>query len=313
MSAQANARGIRLMSLAMSAFMANDAIVKTLSTALPVGQLVLVRGLIATTIVVLAGRTRSPHAAMASGRPTWTARTVGLVSLRGFLDALATLAYMTSLFHMPLANAAAINMAAPLFVTLFAAVLLKARVRALGWLATGAGFLGVLLIIQPRPDSFNGWGWLCLAGTVVQASRDLLTQRIPRQVPSQIITLVTAGSVTLSGGLLALAQDMQPLAVRELALMAGAGAFIAIGYHLLIIATRAGDPAVVAPFRYSGLLLALALGWLLWDQVPNALAWVGIVMLLSAGAYLLRTLRSDPTQTEPDQDHPMRAPGRPDR
>ena len=290
-AAHADARGIRLMTLAMSAFMVNDAIVKTLSTAMSAGQLVMVRGLIATAILLLVARASTWRAPTPAEGRVWSVRTAGLVLLRGVLDAMATLAYIVSLFHMPLANAAAINMAGPLFVTLFAATLLKVRVGALGWLATAAGFVGVLLVIQPRADSFNVWGWLCLSGTVVQASRDLLTQRIPRQVPSQAITLVTAASVTVSGGLLSVTQDVQPLAARELALLGGAATFLAIGYFLLVNATRAGDPAVVAPFRYSGLLLALLLGWLLWDQVPNALGWVGIVMLLSAGAYLLRTVR----------------------
>lgn len=286
-----NLRGIRLMTLAMSAFMLNDVIVKTLSSSLPVGQLVLMRGMFATALLTFFSATHLLRTGSADEGRVWTPRTIGLVALRGALDAVATLVYIVSLFHMPLANAAAINMAAPLFVTLLAATLLNARVSALSWLATVTGFVGVLLIIQPRPDSFNGWGWLCLSGTVVQASRDLLTLHIPRQVPSRVITLVTAASVTLAGGLLALFQDFQPLAARELALMAGAGTLIAIGYHLLVDATRVADPAVVAPFRYSGLLLALLLGWLLWSQIPNPLAWVGIAMLLAAGVYLLRTVR----------------------
>lgn len=290
MSGRENARGIRLMTLAMSAFMVNDAFVKTLSASMAVGQLVLVRGLIATAILLVVGRAAAAPAAP-PGRVRWTAGTAGLVLLRGSLDAAATLAYIVALFHIPLANAAAINMATPLFVTLLAATLLKARVSALAWAATVTGFVGVLMIIQPRVDSFNVWGWLCLAGTVAQAARDLITLRIPRDVPSHVITLVTAVSVSVAGGALALVQEVQPLALRELALLAAAAVFLTLGYRLVVGATRSGDPAVIAPFRYSGLLIALLLGWLLWGQVPNALAWLGIALLLAAGAYLMRTLR----------------------
>jgi len=279
------------MTLAMSVFMLNDAMVKTLSVSLPVSQVVLIRGLFAVAFLVLVGRGAIFSPVAGSSGEIWTRRTIGLVLLRGVLEGFATLAYIVSLFHLPLANVASINMAAPLFLTLIAATWLKTPVSPLGWLATLTGFTGVMLIIQPSAANFNAWGWLCLASTVVQAVRDLMTQRIPYNVPSQAITLVVALSVTAGGGLIGLWQDFQPLTAQAVALMAGAGLCIAIGYYCLVMATRVGDPTVVAPFRYSGLLLALVLGWLLWDQVPNLLAWLGIGLLLSAGAYLLRTVR----------------------
>ena len=50
---------------------------------------------------------------------------------------------------------------------------------------------------------------------------------------------------------------------------------------------RSGDISVIAPFRYTGLLFALAMGWLVWGDVPNALAWAGIALLMGAGLYVL--------------------------
>ena len=61
-----------------------------------------------------------------------------------------------------------------------------------------------------------------------------------------------------------------------------------MGYYLLILSTRAGDMSVVAPFRYVGLLFALILGWAVWGDLPNVLAWVGIGFVLGAGLYMLR-------------------------
>jgi LPXTG-motif cell wall-anchored protein len=68
--------------------------------------------------------------------------------------------------------------------------------------------------------------------------------------------------------------------------------FLAVGYHLIIRSVRAGDVSVVAPFRYTGLLFALVLGWAVWGDVPNALAWVGIALLIAAGLYLIRRERA---------------------
>jgi drug/metabolite transporter (DMT)-like permease len=74
----------------------------------------------------------------------------------------------------------------------------------------------------------------------------------------------------------------------HLALLAAAAVFLAGAYQLMIRATRAGDLSMVAPFRYSGLLVAVALGWRVWGEVPNALAWAGIALVLGAGLYVLR-------------------------
>lgn len=285
-AAAANRRGIRLMVAAMACFVVNDALVKFVSQSLPAGQLIFVRGLMATALVLAVMRLtvmRGTGAAVPLRRLAG-----GWVALRALLDGLASLTYLISLFHLPLANATAINMASPLFITLAAVWWLRQRVGPLQWLAVAAGFAGVLLVIQPRAEGFNAFAWLCLLGTVLHAARDLVTLRIASDVPSIGVTLATAVMVTLQAGLLMLAEGLVPMNAAQLALLAAAAAFLASGYQLIIRATRAGSISVVAPFRYSGLLLAVAIGWAVWGEVPNALAWAGIALMLGAGLYLLR-------------------------
>jgi drug/metabolite transporter (DMT)-like permease len=281
---RANRRGIRLMVLAMACFIANDTLIKFLSESLPAGQLIFVRGVIATTLVwavVRAAGVRVEPRRLATG---W-------VALRAAIDALATFGYLLSLFHLPIANATAINMATPLFITVLAVLWLRARVGPLRWLATGAGFAGVLLVIQPRAEGFNAYAWLCLLATFLHALRDLVTPRIPRDMPSIGITLATAVAVTAVAGALALLQGFGPMTGEQGLLLAAAGAFLASGYHLVIRATRSGDLSVVAPFRYSGLLMAVVLGRAVWGDAPNALSWAGIALVIGAGLYLLQRER----------------------
>ena len=59
--------------------------------------------------------------------------------------------------------------------------------------------------------------------------------------------------------------------------------FLSTGYFAIIAATRHAELSVVAPFRYVGLLWALLLGWVFWGDVPNLLAWAGMVCLVVAG------------------------------
>ena len=288
-----NRRGIVAMSLAMTGFVSNDALVKHASESLPSMQLIFIRGLFATALLLVMakalGAWGSPSVSATGGMRVLLQRPV---LLRSVLDALATMTYLTSLFHLPLGNATAINMASPLFITLFAVLVLAERVGPARWLAIGTGFAGVLLIVQPSTAGFNAYALLCLGGTLLHTGRDLVTRSIPLSVPSVLITLSTAVGVTLLSGVLSLFQGWQAVTVPQLAVLAAASVFLSSGYYLLVLAMRAGDMSVVAPFRYAGLLYALLLGWLVWGDIPNALAWTGIAMLVGAGLYVLHSERA---------------------
>lgn len=278
----ANRRGIIAMSLAMASFVTNDALVKYVSQSLPSAQLIFIRAAFAALLLLAVARAMG--VLNAAG---WRAMAQRPVLLRSGLDALGTFTYLTSLFHLPIANATAINMAAPLFITLFAVIAFGERVGPGRWLAIAAGFAGVLLIVQPTSTGFNAYALLCVVGTLFHAARDLGTRRIAAGTPSILITLATALAVLLLAAALTALQGWQPPTARQLALLATAAVFLSAGYYLVITGMRAGDISVVAPFRYTGLLFALVLGWAIWGDVPNALAWAGIALLVGAGLYVL--------------------------
>ena len=280
-----NSRGVLAMSAGMASFVANDAIVKTVSESLPSGQLICLRGVFATVLLLAV---LAPMGLLRDLRLLWNRRVV----LRAFLDACATLTYLTSLFHLPIGNATAINMATPLFITLFAVIAFKEKVGGARWLAIATGFTGVLLVVQPSGTAFNAYALLCLGGTLLHASRDLITRTIDRRIPSLLVTFSTAIAVTLLSGLWSLQQEWRPPTGRDLALLATASVFLSIGYFLLTIAMRAGEMSVIAPFRYAGLLFALLIGFIVWGDVPNTLAWAGIALLVGAGLYVLHSERS---------------------
>lgn len=270
------------MAAGMAAFAVNDTLVKFVSQSLPAPQLIFLRGIF--SIVLLLGLIQ------ASGALRHLPRLLDRrVMLRAFLDGIATLAYLVSLFHLPLANTTAINMAAPLFVTLYAIAFFGEKVAAGRWVAIIAGFIGVLLVVQPRSDAFNAWALLCLFAAWLNASRDVVTRTIATGVPVLVITLSTALTVTaMSGGWALLAHAWQPVSWQQVALLAGAAVVLSVGYYLITLAMRSGEMSVIAPFRYAGLLAALVLGYLVWGDVPNTLATAGIVLLVVAGLALLR-------------------------
>ena len=178
-------------------------------------------------------------------------------------------------------------MTSPLLIAVMAAVFMRERVGVGRWLAIGLGFLGVLLIIQPRAEGFNVYAVVCLFGTVLMSVRDLLTRRIGPQVPSTIITLATAVAVTLLSGAASLVEGWRPFGGFELGLLALASIFLAGGYYGIVIGMRNGEMSVIGPFRYSGLLWALAIGFVVWGELPNPLAWTGIALLAGSGLYVV--------------------------
>lgn len=276
----ANRRGILSMAGAMACFVANDTVVKLVSASMPTAQLIFLRGMLATAIVLMA-----VHASGASARLR-DAVAPGVIP-RALAEATATVLYLSALFHLPLANAAAINLSAPLFIVVLAVVLLRERVGGSHWAAVCAGFVGVLLVVQPGLGGFNVYAIVCLVGAFFQAVRDLLTRRIAGDVPAVLITLTTSVAVTAVAGVLSLLEGWRAFGARELGLLALAAAFLMGAYALIVDAMRHGEMSLVAPFRYTGVLYAIVLGYIVWGDVPNRLAWGGIVLLVAAGLFVL--------------------------
>lgn len=270
---------------AMAGFVVNDALTKYLSQTIPSAQLIFMRGVLATVLVLgiaqLLGATRQLASVL---QPR--------VALRATVDACGSVMYLLSLFHLPLGNATAINLAAPLFMVVFAVWFLKEKPGPARWLAVGAGFVGVLCVVQPRGDGFNAWALLCLAGTLFHAARDLLTRGIDPAIPSIVVTLATALAVTLLSGAMSLVQGWQPFGATELGLLAAASVFLTVGYFLIIQCMRQGEVSLTAPFRYSALLFAVLLGFVVWGDVPNLWAWCGIALLVGSGLYVVHHERA---------------------
>ena len=280
-----NRRGVIAMSVGMASFVLNDSLVKYVSDSLHPSQLIFLRGLLAmlglALLCVYMGTFKNPDNTFSALRDRW-------VLIRSCLDGLASLVYLTAMFHMPLANATAINMATPLLIALLSGLLLGVRVSMGNWLIIATGFAGVLLVVQPQADGFNQWAWVCLGGTFLHALRDISMRFVPSQIPSMIVTLSTATTATLMAGVWSLWQEWAAVSMTSWACMGGAAVLLSTGYFLLIQSTRSADLTVVAPFRYVGLLTAVVMGFVVWGDIPNTMAWCGMVLLVGAGLMMLR-------------------------
>ena len=280
-----NTRGILAMSAAVFVFIFNDALIKIAAETVPAIQAIGVRGVFATLWVVLALAVTGAWRRLGGVAHPY-------VLLRGALEAASSIVYLVALFHIQFAIATAINLSTPLIFTALAVLLLKERVRWRRWSAVVVGFLGVLLVIQPRPGDIDVWAWAVLLATVLGAFRDVLGRYLPASVPTLVVSFASAVAVALVGCAWTFVEGWQPMTAREIGLLVASSLLLAAGYQFLVIALRSGaEFSVIGSFRYASILWALGIGYVVWGDVPNALALFGIVVIVGSGLYILHRER----------------------
>lgn len=281
-----NTRGALLMMGSMAAFTVNDAIVKLLGGSLPLFQIITLRGALTSVWVFLLAR----HLGALHLR--FDHRDRVLVAMRCVSEIGATFFFLTALMNMPLANVTAVLQALPLTVTLGAALIFGEPV---GWrrmLAIGIGFCGMLLIVRPGPDGFTTHAIYALLAVTCVTARDLITRRMSSHVPSMVVTLATALTVTGLGLVGSLTVSWVPLDLQSGLLVFGASVFVLIGYLCSVMVMRVGEVGFIAPFRYTSLVWALGLGWLIFGNWPDPVTMLGAGLVVATGLFTLFRERS---------------------
>lgn len=276
-----NFRGILAILASSTGFAVNDAFVKLVTTELPNSQIIVLRGALATIVLAfatsLAGAWRPPAVLL---------QTPMLIRL--IFSAFATMSIVAALRHLPLATTSAILQVGPLAVTAGAALLLGMPVGWRRWLASIAGFVGVLFVIKPGTESFVPEAWIGIAALFFTATRDLTTRFINHSVPSIFVAVASSAVITVGGlALIPFDSNWVTPSHQSWALLAACAVSLYFAYYFGIVAMRIGEIAVVAPFRYALVLESMLLGYLFWDHLPDAWSLFGIAVVVLAGLYLL--------------------------
>lgn len=276
-----NLRGILAVLASSTTFVVSDAIVKLIAARLPASEIIVVRGSMATVLLALGARL------LGGWRPV-SILLQPMMLLRILSAGAASCLVVLSLRDLPLANVNAVLQMTPLAVTAGAAIVYGERVGPSRWLAALIGFVGVLLIVKPGSSIFGAAAFTVLIALIFTTTRDLTTRGLSRDIPAMFVGAASACAISLSGLVIVPfdAPWVMPGA-KDWQLMGISAVLLFFGNTLLITALRTGEIGVVAPFRYAPVPLSLGLGYLWWGDVPDALAVVGIVMVLSAGLALL--------------------------
>lgn len=271
-------RGIGAMCVAIAGFITNDALIKLASEAMPLGEIIFIRG-------VLAGLMIGAVVVASGHRRQLTALFDRQVMLRNVGEIGGTIAYLTALFHLPIANSTTILQTVPLAVAAAGAVFLGERVGWRRWSAIVIGFIGVVIVIRPGPAGFDVYALWALVAVGFVVLRDLATARIPGAVPTILVAFSAVIASALAGLVLWPTEAwVAPDAARLLLLFVSALALL-IGFSFIIISLRIGPITVSAPFRYTAVLWATAYGYLFWGDLPDLLTVLGMALIVGTGIY----------------------------
>ena len=271
--------GIIAMCLAMTCFIISDVFSKLAAAALPVGEVIVVRGLM-TILIVVAPVLASGALASLSDRfsQAWSVRVLGEMA--------AAILFVSALTYLPIAHVVAITQTVPLVMTAAAAIFLGEIVGWRQWAATCFGFAGVLLIVKPGTAGFSWWSLAALGSVAAIVVRDIATRRMDKTIPATLITLTTAVGVTVAGCALSSVEGgWRSPSLLLLLYLAGGAVAVGGAYYFSILAVRKAQLSTVAPFRYTIVPLSLIAGFLIWDDSPDGLSMLGITIIAGAGLY----------------------------
>ena len=267
------------MSLAAACYVMSDIFMKFLSSEISIFQITFLRGLLVTFFLFSYCYISKASFFVRE----WKDRLV--IAIRSILEVIMTYTFLAALFNMNVANANAILQLIPLVVLLGSFAFLRQSPKTHEWVAVLVGCLGAVIIIRPGALDFNFFTIHALVAVFCLAARDLLTVRLNKKIPSNIVAFYSALMLTLASFLL----SKDPVYFGDLRnsfFILYTAIFVSIGYIASVAAMRFGDVTFVSPFRYTALLWATAMGFIFFKEIPKFTTLLGGSIIILAGIYI---------------------------
>jgi drug/metabolite transporter (DMT)-like permease len=272
--------GIGLMCVAVALFACNDAVAKFLNGHMDAVQVVWARYMSAFALAVALLNPLKDPQVMRTARP-W------LQLGRSTLLLLSTLLNFIALRYLQLDQTIAIMFCTPFLVALLGGPLLGEWIRWRRWAAIIVGFCGVLLVARPGAGGIHPAALLVLGAAICYAFYVISTRILSRwdsdKTTNFYSNLVGAAAIALAVPFFWTPQS-DPLVIL---MMASMGLFSGLGHYLLIRGHRLAPASVLAPFIYTEIVWMIALGYLVFADVPNRWTMAGVAVVIASGLYLL--------------------------
>lgn len=272
-------RAIMLKLLSIALFAVMGGLIKYGARSLPVGEVVVLRSLFAFL----------PLAFMiqrSGGFGTLKTRRIGAHLRRSFPGFWGMVCGFSALTLLPLADATAINFAAPILTTLLAIPLLGERVGIHRGTAILVGFVGMLVMVRPGEASLSIGAIWGLTGAVATAFAMIAIRKMEATEPSLSIVFYYTLFCTI-GGLISLPFAAEWPSLPDFAALASAGMIGGVAQVLMTRSYRLAPASVIAPFDYTALIFAMIVGFTVWREVPSLTTLTGAGLVIASGLYIL--------------------------
>jgi len=277
-------------------FSALDSIIKTLAPNYPIPFLVWARwGVQTLALLIWWGPQMKGRLFSTQKLPVQLFRGVVLVGSSFF--------FMTALKYLPLAEATALNYSTPAIVTLMAAMVLHERLNKASIGFVLAGVVGMLLIVRPGADVFQGASLLALGSALCYSIFQILTRTVVDDDPRVSLFYPALVGTLLATLCVPFVEMPHDIATTDIALLVAGALVGTCGHFMFILAFRHGAVSALTPFTYFQIVFATLIGWLLFGAFPDAWALSGMAIIAGSGLLITlsqqRRARSLATLTRP--------------
>ncbi|MDE0308486.1 MAG: DMT family transporter [Acidiferrobacterales bacterium] len=289
-----NVQGIVCLIFALLCLTVSDAIIKWLSSTYALHEITLIRALFALTMVVVFAKYFGDLSRVRTRR-------LGLHLIRGFMLVLANIFFFLGLSVMPLATTVALFYCAPFFICILARVILHEPVGLPRWMAIAAGMLGVVVIAQPGGTDFSWSVFLPVGAAFTYSLMVMMTRKLAISDSAESMSFYIQACFlifSLLSGLLIgdgrfntfdhptldflLRAWLWP-SLKDFQILLICGAASAAGTYLLSQSYRIAQASVVAPFEYVSLPFAIAVGFIVWGDLPGLSDYIGSALIVCSG------------------------------
>ena len=308
-------KGIFLIILGMSIFSVQDVLVKYLSTSTSVFQIFFVRSIVGLLTIGL-------YLSITKKKIIFKSQYPLLTLIRVVLFFSAFLAFYVSLSNLSLAVANTLFFTSPFFITIFSIIFLKEQIGIRRWLAIIIGFLGVIVVMNPRPENLNLFHLLPIYCAACYALSMIIIKKTADKdsVYSQIFHLYISALILSSiislfigdGSFNKYNDPALQFLFREWHLSFNENTIFlfiiglagSVGFFCLHQAYRIASPPTVAPFEYILIFWSVLLGWIVFGDISNLRTFVGIFIIVGSGLYVF--FRENVRKTPISLDKPLR-------
>ena len=269
--------GIGLMLAGIFFFALNDALGKWLIATYSVGQLLLVRSVAGLVFLAPFIKREGLRAFAAAPRP-------GIQILRPVFATFEVACFYWALAYMPLADVMTFYLAGPIYVAAVSPFLLGETVGWRRWLAVLAGFIGVMIALNPTAASLTPAAMVAIAGSF-SFSILMVCTRLVRGTPDIVlVTTQTVGAMLF--GAIAAPLTWVALSWSDGALLVLLGVTAMVAHVCINRALKLAPASVVVPYQYTTIVWAILLGYVFFGDIPTAAMLTGVATIIAAGIYI---------------------------